>query len=61
MTYIEEWESSQARSEIHYFRDDDEYLFGYNPQLIPKELLEQLLEWIEKEDGNRNSIRTSNT
>lgn len=45
MTYTEEWESDQARTEIHYFREDDEYLFGYNPQLIPPELLERLLEW----------------
>lgn len=45
MTYTEVWKSDHARTEIHYFRDDDEYLFGYNPIIMPPELLEKLIEW----------------
>lgn len=45
---IENWTSSEGRTEIHYFRtSDDEYLFGYNPQLCPPELLEKLKQWAE--------------
>jgi hypothetical protein len=42
MTYIEEWNSTQGRSEVHYFRDDDEYLFGYNPLLLNQEQIDTL-------------------
>jgi len=43
---IEKWESSEGRTEIHYFRTkDDEYLFGYNPLIMPKELLTELENW----------------
>lgn len=45
MSKTEHWKSSEGRTEIHYFRDDDEYLFGYNPQLIPEELLKELIKW----------------
>lgn len=46
---IENWKSSEGRTEVHYFRtSDDEYLFGYNPQIIPQELLDKLVEWAEK-------------
>jgi hypothetical protein len=44
----ERWDSTQGRTEIHYFRDDDEYLFGYNPLIMPEELLEKLIQWSEK-------------
>ena len=43
---IEEWKSSEGRTEIHYFRaEDDEYLFGYNPLIMPTNLLRDLLDW----------------
>jgi hypothetical protein len=43
---IEKWTSTEGRTEIHYFRaEDDEYLFGYNPLLLPEELLFELKEW----------------
>jgi hypothetical protein len=43
---IEEWTSSEGRTEIHYFRaEDDEYLFGYNPLIIPEHLLHALQTW----------------
>lgn len=42
---VEKWSSSEGRTEVHYFRDDDEYLFGYNPLLLPPELLEELITW----------------
>jgi hypothetical protein len=46
---IEEWKSSEGRTEIHYFRaKDDEYLFGYNPLITPTELLDQLRLWADK-------------
>lgn len=48
---IERWESSEGRTEIHYFRTkDDEYLFGYNPLLIDEKLLSSLIEWAEKQE-----------
>lgn len=48
---IEHWQSSQGRTEVHYFRaEDDEYLFGYNPQLIKPELLQTLIEWADTVD-----------
>jgi len=48
MTYVEKWESTQGRAEIHYFKDDvEEYLFGYNPQLIPDSLFEPILTYIK--------------
>lgn len=50
MPRIEKWTSTEGRTEIHYFRTkDDEYLFGYNPILIPKELLDSLIAWSESE------------
>jgi len=46
---IENWHSSEGRTEVHYFRtDDDEYLFGYNPKLIPPELLTKLKLWAKE-------------
>ncbi len=48
MTYVEKWESTQGRAEVHYFKDDaEEYLFGYNPQLIPDALFEPVLIYIK--------------
>ena len=46
---IEEWTSSEGRTEIHYFRaEDDEYLFGYNPLIIPEHLLHALQTWADE-------------
>ena len=46
MNRIEEWTSSEGRTEIHYFRaEDDEYLFGYNPLIMPRDLFNALLDW----------------
>ena len=43
---IEKWTSSEGRTEIHYFRaKDDEYLFGYNPLIMPVDVLDNLLIW----------------
>jgi hypothetical protein len=48
---IEKWKSSEGRAELHYFRaEDGEYLFGYNPQLVPEELLESVLKYINEID-----------
>lgn len=48
MARIENWKSSEGRTEVHYFRtSDDEYLFGYNPLIMPEELLQQLKDWSE--------------
>jgi len=48
---VEKWESSEGRTEIHYFRTkDDEYLFGYNPLIIPEDLLQKLKDWTELVD-----------
>ena len=50
MSRIEHWTSSEGRMEAHYFREkDDEYLFGYNPLIMPEELLNQLIDWAEKQ------------
>lgn len=44
---IEVWTSTQNREEIHYFEDDMEtYFFGYNPEIIPEELIKPLIEYI---------------
>jgi len=44
----EVWKSTEGRTEVHYFRTkDDEYLFGYNPDLIPEDLLFDLKEWAD--------------
>ena len=46
MNRIEEWKSSEGRTEIHYFRaEDDEYLFGFNPLLMSPELVDALKTW----------------
>jgi len=46
---IEEWKSSEGRTEVHYFRlKDDEYLFGYNPTLMSVEFAEALKEWADE-------------
>ena len=46
MNKIEEWKISEGRTEIHYSRaEDDEYLFGYNPLIMPTNLLRDLLDW----------------
>jgi hypothetical protein len=48
---IEKWESSEGRTEVHFFRTrDDEYLFGCNPLLIPQELLFALEAWANEID-----------
>jgi hypothetical protein len=47
MAYTEVWSSDHARTEIHYFTDEDEYLFGYNPLILPEELLDKLKFWAE--------------
>jgi hypothetical protein len=45
---VEVWKSDQNREEIHYFEDDGEtYLFGYNPRLIPKEIMDYVLEFVD--------------
>ncbi len=46
---IEKWTSTEGRTEIHYFRSkDDEYLFGYNPLIMPIELLDELRRWADR-------------
>lgn len=45
--HIEKWTSSEGRTEIHYFTEDDEYLFGYNPLIMPDDVLNNLKKWIE--------------
>lgn len=46
---IENWKSSEGRTEIHYFRTkDDEYLFGFNPLITPPHLMVPLFDWAEK-------------
>jgi hypothetical protein len=43
---VEEWRSTEGRTEVHFFREkDDEYLFGYNPLLMPEELVDYLKKW----------------
>lgn len=43
-SYTEKWTSTEGRTEIHYFRkQDDEYLFGYNPLIMPAEIAEEIL------------------
>lgn len=45
---IEHWQSSEGRTEVHFFRtSDDEYLFGYNPQLLPSDMRDELLRWAD--------------
>ncbi len=46
---IEKWTSSEGRTEIHYFdATNDEYLFGYNPLIMPEDLLDDLRRWASK-------------
>lgn len=46
---IENWTSSEGRTETHYFRlKDDEYLFGINPQIVSIEFHEALKEWADE-------------
>lgn len=45
---IETWTSSQNREEIHFFEDDMEtYFFGYNPEIIPIDLIQPLLTYVK--------------
>lgn len=47
MNRIETWNSSEGRTEVHYFNAvTDEYLFGYNPLIIPDYLMEALKVWV---------------
>lgn len=43
---IEKWTSTEGRTEVHYFRaEDDEYLFGYNPLILPADIMADLVDW----------------
>lgn len=45
---IEEWNCSNNEQERHYFKDNDqEYLFGYNPALIPNEVIIPVIKYLE--------------
>lgn len=40
---LEEWNSSNNEQERHYFKDDDQtYLFGYNPKILPEEWFDEI-------------------
>lgn len=50
---IERWTSSENREEIHYFVNDMEtYLFGYNPEVIPKDVVSPIIEWLEQNENH---------
>ena len=46
--YVEVWKSNDNKTEVHLFDPDaqNDYVFGYNPQLVSKELVERLLDEI---------------
>lgn len=49
-TRTEKWTSSENREEIHYFENDMEtYYFGYNPEIIPYDVVRPIIEWLESQ------------
>jgi hypothetical protein len=48
--HLEKWTSTEGRTETHWFDDNsDEYLFGYNEEVIPRELVEPIFQWLSKQ------------